>query len=240
MTIKNYNNFSIFKKINNIINNSPTQGGPEFFDNLDNEIKKTPEFTLEILDQIYKKYGYEFNLVSSGGYGKYLLDMLKSKKIKCNGSILILSGSLTSHKGFLNKITPDKKIYIVYSQGVSDNKKFIFVDDSYYSGSTLSTIAKYLKTINSDIIDKYVIYDGSDKKIDKLNSLYKYYDHNNGRILSKEDLISKLYKIKNYPIEVEKEILSGKIKTNRDLIKQINQYTDTKIDIYKFNYLNQL
>ena len=52
----------------------------------------------------------------------------------------------------------------IKQNGDISNKKFIFIDDSYFSGTTEKVIEKYLNKFNSTIEKTYVIYDGNINK----------------------------------------------------------------------------
>lgn len=232
--------------VNKILNNNP--GGDSFFDKVDDIIKdpNNIDIILSIFNRIYQKYGNNYNLSLSGSFGSYILSLIKSKKIKCKGTIVLFNGSVTSHKNKMGLITKDKNVEVKYNNDDINDKRFIFVDDSYYSGTTEKLINQYLNTSNSSIIYTYVIYDGNDQKDNNRYSLYKYYDHHNGRKLSSEDLLKKAYKIDIDIIDEIKPLIDkGDIKTNRDLISRINDIykksgMDKYIDPRNFNYDNQI
>jgi hypothetical protein len=201
-------------------------GGEKFFDKLDSEFKK-PE-NIDIIKHMFglisEQSGIFYNIVVSGKFGDYLKSIIVDKKlIPFSGTFLQVSGSLTSHQGFLNKIKSNKTIEVIYKSGDIDNKEFIFVDDSYYSGSTNQSIVNFLKLNDSKIKKTYVIYDGSDKTNSNRWSYYNYYKHHNGTRLPLTNLLSKLHSVKlDFPIEsIESKILKGDIKTMRELFSEI-------------------
>lgn len=55
-----------------------------------------------------------------------------------------------------------------------NNKQFIYVNDSYFSGKTASRINGFLNKHNSKIKDIYVIYDGSVRG--DVKSFFSYYN----------------------------------------------------------------
>lgn len=58
------------------------------------------------------------------------------------------------------------------------NKKFVYVDDSYFSGSTARKIDNFLSDYKSSIVKISVIYDGSKDRVKNMKSLIRYYDLN--------------------------------------------------------------
>ena len=67
------------------------------------------------------------------------------------------------------------EIYAEFRGKYFNNKKFIFIDDSFYSGKTLSKIKEYLLSSNGELIATYVFYDGCKEKTKDLYSIYSYY-----------------------------------------------------------------
>lgn len=53
--------------------------------------------------------------------------------------------------------------------------KFIFLDDSYYSGKTARKVKAAVEDNGGEIVRTYVFYDGSPEKRDDVVSLYRYY-----------------------------------------------------------------
>jgi len=229
------------KKIDNIVKSisKTTKGGNTFFDQIDLSIKnpKNLDLTLDLFNKIYDDFGLDYNLVVSGGFGDLVMWLLKNKKIICNGTIIQASGSLTSHFTDMNKIKNWKEVRIEKSIGDIENKDFIFVDDSYYSGTTGVSIDNYLKKFGSKVIKTYVVYDGNDKKSPDRISIYNYYDWNKGSNRSVDELMRELRKYEGVPTDIfTKKIIKGEIKSIIQLRKEINQFklkTGQKgIDVY--------
>jgi hypothetical protein len=55
------------------------------------------------------------------------------------------------------------------------DKKFVYVDDSYFSGKTAEKINNYLSLRNSKISTIEVIYDGSKDRKNNVKSFFRYY-----------------------------------------------------------------
>lgn len=67
-------------------------------------------------------------------------------------------------------------------------RNIIFIDDSYFSGRTMTVIKEEVERYGGNFLCTFVAYDGSKYKDDKVQSLYRYYDHYDilGRPLKKE------------------------------------------------------
>lgn len=226
--------------VDNILKNK--KGGNTFFDDLDSEMKKSNNLDLieSLFNRIYEKYSQNFNLVVSGGFGDFIIYLIRKDIIKCKGSILQLTGSLTSHFNKLNTLNTNKSAVIVYQKGEISNKEFIFVDDSYYSGTTGKVIDVFLSDYNSSIINTFIMYDGNDKKSDSRNSLFNYYDHFNGNKRNVWELLTHLYKQDDIPYDVfEQKIIKGSIITINGLISEINKFKNKVGDINRINTYNR-
>lgn len=231
----------IAHKIDSIVKSisSEIPGGNKFFDKIDDAIKKNEnqDIILELFNRIYNDFNFNFNMIISGGFGDLVMYLLKSKKIICHGSILQVAGGITSHFGNMNSAQINNaKIEKVV--GDIYNKDFIFIDDSYYSGTTKISIDNFLKKFfSSKIIKTYVIYDGNDTKSKDRISLYNYYDWNRGSKRKLTELYDELYKYNDIPYDIfEKDILNGKISSVIELRKKINDFkiksNQSEIDIH--------
>jgi hypothetical protein len=142
-------------------------GGQAFFDELDNCLACENIFQ-QLTDKIYPERVIDpfDNIICSGKFGEAF-----SKWYKENYFIepFKLPGSLRN-----NDIV---SILIIAEHSELHSKNFIFVDDSFYSGSTFRMINKLLEPVNSKIIQSFVVYDGSKEPPKNLQSLYRYYEH---------------------------------------------------------------
>ena len=232
---------NIIKRIDTIVKDisKTTPGGNLFFDKLDSEIKKPKniDIIVKLFEKIYGDFGLNYNLVVSGGFGDLIMFLLKRGDIKCEGTILQVSGGLTSHFTDMDKIKKVKEVIIQKQIGDINNKDFIFVDDSFYSGTTGYSIDHFLKRIDSKILKTYVVYDGNDTKSSNRFALYNYYDWNSGSQRTIDELMSELDKYKDIPRDVfEERIIKGKITSIIQLRKEINEFKirsgSKGIDIY--------
>lgn len=232
---------NIIKRIDTIVKDisKTTPGGNLFFDKLDSEIKKPKniDIIVKLFEKIYGDFGLHYNLVVSGGFGDLIMFLLKRGDIKCEGTILQVSGGLTSHFTDMDKIKKVKEVIIQKQIGDINNKDFIFVDDSFYSGTTGYSIDHFLKRIGSKVLKTYVVYDGNDTKSSNRFALYNYYDWNSGSQRTIDELMSELNKYKDIPRDVfEERIIKGKITSIIQLRKEINEFKIRSgakgIDIY--------
>ena len=148
----------------------------------------------------------------------------------------------------MDKIKKVKEVIIQKQIGDINNRDFIFVDDSFYSGTTVFSIDVFLKSLGSNIIKTYVVYDGNDTKSSNRIALYNYYDWNVGSQRTIEELMYELEKWKDIPKDYfEKEIMKGEIKSIIQLRKKIDEFkiksSGKGIDIYSriregFKHLN--
>lgn len=221
-------------------------GGKTFFDALDKEIRKESNLDLVIglFERIKKECGDRFNLVVSGNFGDWIFYLIKKGKIKINGNFLQLSGSITSHEGTLHKVKRNKTVSIIRSKFDISNQAFVFLDDSYYSGTTNKVIDDFLRQYNSRIIRTYVIYDGNDEKSKNRIALYSYYDHHKGTQLPFYKLLNHLYSFKNIPHDlIESKIVKGEITTLREVNLLIDKFLKSTnaqgIDIYQWSHRNE-
>lgn len=136
------------------------KGGEVFFDHLDEGIKNNVLVVDTLIDTIPNIT--EQNIILSGGFGEFFRDYLRLLKIKPKNVIWVNGGLRKGARAFL---------YDTYL----DNKDFIFIDDSFYSGKTRNVIKEELEKYNARLVNTYVVYDGSHVKENTVHSLYRYY-----------------------------------------------------------------
>lgn len=129
--------------------------GETFFDNLDAELRHNENH--DIINSLMA--GLEnCNIVVSGKFGRYLCSLYPN--------LLLFNGSLRSKDGLAAVMGEDTtKSYTNY----------IFIDDSFYSGTTRDKINNVLARKNSKIVKTLVAYDGSKHKDDTVFSLFRYH-----------------------------------------------------------------
>lgn len=223
------------------------KGGVHYFNKIDKSIKlpKNLDMIQDVFDHI-KKDNDNFNLILTGGFGEWILHMIKKGKLSVPNNLVLVNGSIRGRNNKLNKLTYGDNVDIIYKKNEIDNQGFILFDDSYYSGSTKNAIDDFLKKYNSYIKQIYILYDGNDVLDKKRKSLYRYYNYNIGTKLSPEKLINYLHNLNlDIPINnIENKILKGDIITLRQLNIEINKIlkhlNKDEIDIKNYNRKNEL
>lgn len=142
------------------------KGGKEFFDALDDKIKDI-SLNKKIINELVKGKSNS-HIISSGEFGDLLYKLWKKGEFKCK-SMVVVNGKI---------LTGDLPVYNWYpKEEVLENKEYVFIDDSYFSGKTANKINEFLKKKNSKIKYVQVVYDGSKKKNKGVKSFYRYYDN---------------------------------------------------------------
>jgi hypoxanthine-guanine phosphoribosyltransferase len=139
------------------------KGGKEFFHALDDSIK---DITNQDMILALLKGNSDEWIATSGAFGDIVYKMWEDGKFKCKG-LVVFNGKMLTHKKGVNNWYP-------VDFDLSD-KEFIYVDDSFFSGSTYKKINGFLKENNSIIKEVSVIYDGSRMKTNIVKSFFRYY-----------------------------------------------------------------
>jgi hypothetical protein len=205
-------------------------GGDKYFDKIDAALKlpKNLDIIKSIFLQIQKEQGTHFNLILTGGFGDWIMSLIKKGVLDVPGNLVSTNGSLRAGNDKIGKISKGKDVDVVHKKNDIDNQKFIMFDDSYYSGSTKKALEDYLKKYNSEIYKTYVLYDGNTEVDDNRKSLYRYYDYHTGtgKKLGIDILIDYLYSLKlDIPKDIIRDkILKGTITTIREIREHANIY----------------
>ena len=139
-------------------------GGEIFFDHLDKAIQTTP-----IIEQLYnmvEKYNYDVNIIVSGKFGTFFGNWYTVNTNWADQMIINVNGGLRTGFSIDN---------LDYLSEYIRNNKFVFLDDSYYSGKTQRAVRNEIERLGGKLINTFVIYDGSVNKSDDVKSLYRYY-----------------------------------------------------------------
>ena len=152
-------------------------GGREFYDALDKAVQSEEYFEyFRKLYQLCQTDGHwleDHHGIASGNFGVALHNWLRGKPWGERPSdwdfgLLLTPGGLRYGNGEVNLGSFAKQI---------KNKKFVFFDDSFFSGTTRDTIADALTRYGGELVHSFIVYDGSRKEDPKVTSLYRYYDH---------------------------------------------------------------
>lgn len=138
-------------------------GGRKFFDALDDSIKSitNKDMILSLLKGNQSEW-----IATSGEFGDTVYKLWKEGKFKCKGLVVFNGKMLTHRTGVSGWYPPDFDL---------EGKSFLYVDDSYFSGSTARKINDFLKEHNSKIKSVSVIYDGSKERSKMVKSFFRYY-----------------------------------------------------------------
>lgn len=138
-------------------------GGIIFFEELDSRIKDIAN--QDIVLGITKGCKNEF-IATSGGFGDTIYKLYKEGKIPCKGMV-VFNGKMFTNKIGVESWYP-KEFDI-------NNKSFVYIDDSYFSGGTVEKIRNFLKSVNSNIKAISVIYDGCKIKNKDVRSFFRWH-----------------------------------------------------------------
>lgn len=156
---------SVKQKLDKIVSEllKKYERGPQFFEALDSKIKdiSNEDMILYLVSGCKDKW-----VCSSGEFGQRLKSLLKDGKFKCKGFVTF-SGKMTSRGKDVEWWEPENFDF--------NNKEFVYVDDSYFSGKTANKIDDFLSERNSKISEIYVVYDGSMHRKDNVHSFFRYY-----------------------------------------------------------------
>jgi len=138
-------------------------GGEIFFDHLDKAIQTTP-----IINQLYDsifEYHDDVKIIVSGKFGNFFSNWFTAT-FKTDEMIINVNGGLR---------TGDLIDNLDYLKSYIKDKKYIFLDDSYYSGKTQRAVRNEIERLGGKLVNTFVIYDGSVNKSKDVKSLYRYY-----------------------------------------------------------------
>lgn len=139
-------------------------GGEIFFDNLDQAIQTEP-----IIEQLYnmvEKHNYDVNIIVSGKFGNFFSNWYMVNTNYANQMVISVNGGLRTGLSIDN---------LDYLKEYIKNNKFVFLDDSYYSGKTRRAVQSEIERLGGRLVNTFVIYDGSLDKSNNVKSLYRYY-----------------------------------------------------------------
>lgn len=154
------------------------EGGEKFFNALDLMVRSE-------LDVLHSFYAFIENdnwlstllhdpnrsvgFVLSGSFGRAFFNRFQNAPIfRSVEDIIIVNGGIRTGS-FVELFKDDNTLYAT---------DYIFLDDSFYSGSTRDRINAAIRVINPErsIIHSFVVYDGSRNPQDNVTSMFKYYD----------------------------------------------------------------
>jgi hypothetical protein len=140
------------------------EGGEPFFDALDEGIRKNHQIIKDIYKLACEKLFDEedCSIVVSGKFGNIFKEVVDNKK---NHNIICIEGGLRF------EILPD----IQHASELLNNKKVVFIDDSFYSGKTRDKVVEAVVSNNGIYVGTVVVYDGSVINQPDVNYLFRYH-----------------------------------------------------------------
>lgn len=138
-------------------------GGSAFFNAVDDIIKQDESIILELINKARELHS-DMNVIVSGEFGLYFTNSIKSID-----NVIAVNGSLRKDDAKVIDLDP-------FADQIR-GKEFVFIDDSFYSGTTRNKINEALNEYDASIVHTVVAYDGSETKEDSVHSLFRYYDH---------------------------------------------------------------
>lgn len=135
-------------------------GGQIFFTELDKAVKFNKEILLQLVDAVKERYPHCLT-IASGEIG------LSMHNLGVNIDYIVPGGL---------RFEPEKINLKPFAENIN-NKLFVFIDDSYFSGKTALVVKEEIEKYGGTLLGAYVAYDGSKEKNHFVNSLYRYYDH---------------------------------------------------------------
>lgn len=150
--------YKIFETVNDLL--EKYIGGQIFFTELDNAVK----FDVEILAELITKS----------------MDIHPTAITIASGEIGLAMHNLGVRVGYLVpgglRHDPSKINLTPFAEKIKGNK-FVFIDDSYFSGKTAMVVKEEIERLGGIFVGTVVAYDGAKQKDPDVNSLYRYYDH---------------------------------------------------------------
>lgn len=151
------------EKIAEILRQHPE--GEPFFDALDAMIRGDQDILEAFMNFVNSKTeGRRFGIVLSGNFGNAIFSAYGLSLYQNFSDVILVSGGL--RKG---------EIPVIFKEKL-ETTDYIFLDDSFYSGTTRNSIASALGSLNGRIVKTFVIYDGAKVRQKDVFSMFRYFD----------------------------------------------------------------
>lgn len=150
---------TIFDKVNALL--EQYIGGQIFFTELDKAVKFDKEVLEALVQEAYDLIDINTYTIASGEIG------LAMHNLNVDIDFLV-PGGLRHDPSKIN-LTP-------FAHRIK-GKKFLFIDDSYFSGKTALVVKEEIERLGGIFVGTLVAYDGAKAKEENVWSLYRYYDY---------------------------------------------------------------
>lgn len=159
----------MFERVNRLL--EQYIGGQIFFTELDKAVKFDVNILTELVIKVQAEYAQDVKTIASGEIG------LAMHNLGVQVDFLV-PGGLRHDLSKINLAPFVEKI---------KGEKFVFIDDSYFSGRTALVVKEEIERLGGIFVGSVVAYDGAKEKDPDVDSLYRYYDHYDalGRPLTK-------------------------------------------------------
>lgn len=153
------------KELEKIINECLKKlgGGEKYFDLLDDKICKSDEVLKHFFTKLVNhKLSMLDGVIVSGKFGRMIHNKSFLYNFNCN--LIIVNGGI-------------RKTGIVeeFKDSIHKDGLYLFLDDSFYSGTTRDAISNKLDDYGATLVHTLVIYDGSINKDARVDSLFRYH-----------------------------------------------------------------
>lgn len=149
----------MFDKVNKLL--EQYIGGQIFFTELDRAVKFDVNILTDLVVKVQAEYAQDVKTIASGEIGLAMhnlgvqVDFLVPGGLRHDPSKINLAPFVDKIKG----------------------QKFVFIDDSYFSGRTALVVKEEIERLGGIFVGSVVAYDGAKEKDPTVDSLYRYYDH---------------------------------------------------------------
>ena len=151
------------EKIAEILRQHPE--GEPFFDALDAMIRGDQNILEAFMNFVYSKVeSKRYGIILSGNFGNAVFSAYGLDLYQNFSDVILVSGGL--RKG---------EVPVIFKENLGATD-YIFLDDSFYSGTTRNSIASVLGSLNGRIVKTFVIYDGAKVRQKDVLSMFRYFD----------------------------------------------------------------
>lgn len=151
------------EKIAEILRQHPE--GEPFFDALDAMIRGDQNILEAFMNFVYNKLdNRQYGVILSGNFGNAIFSAYGLRLYEDFSDVILVNGGI--RKGETPIIFKDKL----------ETTNYVFLDDSFYSGTTRNAIASVLGSLNGRIVKTFVIYDGAKVRQRNVLSMFRYFD----------------------------------------------------------------
>jgi hypothetical protein len=179
----------------------------------------------KMFDIIQKQEG-TVNIISSGGFGLWIYQLVDEGEIEFDGNIVVVSGQIRKVKE-----DQDNRVEIIRKRYEMIDEDFIFLDDSYFSGGTRDKINDFLKKYDSRIYRTFVFYTHNPENPKRVYSVYCYSENHIEEVIPihKYSEYVKDVNLEEYADDIWDKIYKDEFSGVKELLRYIKSLNDTKL-----------